>query len=231
MNFSRADLQLALEGDKAYLATFVEESAPVIQSRVARALRRRSYQAAGRQIRQEIEDLSQEVFLSLFANNAKALHSWNPEKGLSLKSFVSLVADRQIASLLRTGKTNPWTEDPTLGPELEYHAETRGDLNLSVVGTGSSQHIEPEKQVASAELLRNVVERLREQLSPQGFRLFQLFCVEGRDVKEICVEMNMTAAAVYKWRERLIQLARKIQQEILSENGAISRKQTMGGIH
>ena len=47
--------------------------------------------SAGRDIRQEVEDLSQEVFLQLFAEGGRVLATWQPERGLTLLNFVGLV--------------------------------------------------------------------------------------------------------------------------------------------
>lgn len=52
--------------------------------------------------------------VSLFTDQGRALRAWDPARGLSLENFVGFVAERQIASILRTAKRSPWTEDPTL---------------------------------------------------------------------------------------------------------------------
>jgi len=51
----------------------------------------RNRSAAGRDVRQEVADLIQEVFMALFADDARVLRSWQPERGLSLDNFVGLV--------------------------------------------------------------------------------------------------------------------------------------------
>src|SRR4051812_48339802 len=92
----------ALEGDPIALSSLVATLTPVVQARVARTLlARRSLLAGGRSVREEVEDLSQEIFLALFDRNARVLRSWEPERGLSLLNFVGLVAERQVLSFLR----------------------------------------------------------------------------------------------------------------------------------
>lgn len=223
LKFSSDQLKRALRGRQSELADFVDLSTPIIQSRVAVALKRRAYQAGGRQIRQEVEDLTQEVFVSLFAQGARVLRSWQPEKGLSLESFISLVADRQVASILRTGKRNPWTEDPTMRDDLERHAQRTVSAGRGALVTSAIHGEGPEGRVASSELLRKIIGRLRENLSPLGFHLFNLICVEERTVTEVCEEMDMSVDAVYVWRGRLVRLARKIYGEILSEKAPSPR--------
>src|ERR1700742_4584307 len=114
----------ALDGDQAALASLVAVLTPVIQARVARTLlARRSFQSGGRSVRQEVEDLTQEVWVALFAREARVLRSWDAERGLSLPNFVGLVAERQVISFLRSGRRNPWKEEPSFtDEELETEA-------------------------------------------------------------------------------------------------------------
>ena len=105
------DLRSALAGDEPALNRLVHALTPVIQSRVACAvLRWRTGTAAGRDIRPEVEDLTRDVFLFLFADNGKVLRSWQPELGMSLLDFVGFVAKRQTLSILRSRKRSPWNE-------------------------------------------------------------------------------------------------------------------------
>ena len=64
----------ALSGDRKALRELVDALTPVIQARVVRALLRRRGQAAGRDIRQEVEDMTQDVFSALFAHEKAERH-------------------------------------------------------------------------------------------------------------------------------------------------------------
>jgi RNA polymerase sigma-70 factor (ECF subfamily) len=101
-----ADLiRRALTGDPTALTELVAVLTPVIQARVARTLLARRHRlAGGRDVRQEVEDLSQDVFLTLFSRDARVLRDWQPGRGLSLESFVGLVAERQVLSFLCSGR-------------------------------------------------------------------------------------------------------------------------------
>ncbi len=192
------DVRRALAGNEAALTRLVKALTPVIQSRVARGLLlRRTGMAAGRDIRQEVEDLTQEIFLLLFADGGKVLRSWQPERGLSLLNFVGLVAERQTASLLRSGKRSPWKEDPML-PE---------DLDQAAPGSG------PEEIAASREQLKLLLHRLTEELSPLGRHLFDLLFLRELPFEEVTRQTGMTADAVYAWRSRLRRLARRLLDE------------------
>ena len=106
------EVQAALAGSEAAQTRLVRTLTPVIQSRVARGLFLWcTGSAAGRNVRQEVEDFTQKIFLHLFDDGGKVLLSWQPERGLSFLNFIGLVAERQTASILRSGKRSPWKED------------------------------------------------------------------------------------------------------------------------
>ncbi|HEV8582866.1 MAG TPA: hypothetical protein VGX68_27690 [Thermoanaerobaculia bacterium] len=189
----------ALAGDRDALARLVALLTPVIQARVARTLlARRSLLGAGRNVRQEVEDLTQEVFLSLFTRNGHVLRTWEAERGLSLENFVGLVSERHVVSFLRSGKRNPWKEDPT----------SAGDLESETLDQG------PEEVTASREQLRLLLDRLQEKLSPLGRHLFDLLFVQELSQAETMAASGLSADAVYAWRSRLRRLAQKLLAEM-----------------
>lgn len=190
-----AEVQRALAGDDAALRRLVAALTPVVQARVARVLLvHRTGNRAGRDVRQEVEDFSQEVFLLLFADGQKVLRSWQPERGLSLANFVGLVAERQAVSILRSGKRTPWKEDPTLTEELDALAVEN----------------DPEEVTASREQLRLLLRRLTEELSPLGRHLFDLLFLQELPLQEVVEKTRMSPDAVYAWRSRLRRLARHL---------------------
>ncbi len=192
-------IERAIGGDPEAARVLVDRLAPVVQARVARALSRRSWQARGRNVRQEVEDLVQEVFLSLFDRNGKVLQSWEADKGLSFENFVGLVAERQVASILRSGKRCPWKEDPTLAETLD-----RVDANDASA----------EAQVASRQQLELLLDRLREELSPRGLHLFYELLVRERPIPEVCAETGLSRDAIYQWRSRLSKLVRQLAADL-----------------
>lgn len=196
------DIERALSGDAKAARALVNAFTPVIQARVSRALLRRLGAARARDPRQEVEDFTQEVLLVLFANDGKVLRAWEPTRGLSLLNFVGLVAQHEVASIMRSGRRRPWNEEPTEPDSLE-------------ATTGPSE--DSEARVASREVLGQLLDRLRDQLSPLGLHLFEVLVVERRPVASVCEDNNMSADAVYAWRSRLVRLARKIVADIESE--------------
>src|SRR5262249_32017908 len=87
-----AALDRALAGDADAVRDLVNALMPVVQRRVARTLHRRRARA-GTDLRTALEDLVQDTFYALFQERARLLRTWNPERGLTLESFVGLVAE------------------------------------------------------------------------------------------------------------------------------------------
>jgi RNA polymerase sigma factor (sigma-70 family) len=192
------EIRRALAKDEAARDRLVRRLTPVIQKRVARGLLLwRTGAAAGRNIRQEVEDLVQEIFLILFADEEKVLRSWQPDRGLGLLNFVGLVAERRTASFLRNVKWSPWTEDPT--PPEDF--------------TQASPESGPEEITASREQLSLLLRRLKEELSPLGWHLFDLLFLQELPIEEVARQTGMTPAAVYQWRSRLRRLASRLLDE------------------
>lgn len=207
MFWTPKELERALEGQGPSLSRLIESLTPVIQTRVARVLLRRSSGARSRDVRQEVEDFCQEVFVSLFADSARVLRAWNPERGMSLLNFVGFVAERQAASILRTGKRSPWTEDPTEDEKLDQ----------------KDPLADPETSLASRDLLRQVLRRMEEQLSPLGRNLFRLLYLNEESVADVQRQTGLGSDAVYAWRSRLRSLARRVFREVMSESPQASR--------
>lgn len=200
----------ALAGDQTALTRLVAGLTPVVQARVARTLLcRRSRLGGGRDVRQEVEDLTQDVFLSLFSRDARILRAWDSERGLSLENFVGLVAERQVVSFLRSGKRNPWKEDPSPTEDLD----------------APSPDSDPEEVAASREQLSLLLDRLREKLSPLGHQIFLLLFVQERSIPETMAASGLSADAVYAWRSRLRRLAQQLLAEMSGKPEPVRKTQ------
>jgi RNA polymerase sigma-70 factor (ECF subfamily) len=189
------DLEMALEGETRAVDRLVDGLSPVIQERVARALVRGATRRPN--LRTVVEDLTQEIFLELFDDGCRILRSWQPERGLSLESFVAMVAERRVISRLRRKRRNPWTEEPTEIQELDRQAPAPS----------------ADETVIGRDRLGRMLRRLRKELAPQGWHLFELLFVEERSVVEIEASTRLSPAAIYAWRSRLRRLARRLRDE------------------
>lgn len=191
-------VEQALRGEPGATRALVVYALPAVQVRVARALLRRRGGTA-RDVRQEVEDLAQEVFATLFADDARVLRAWDPARGMTLLGFCGLVAEREAISILRSGRRSPWADSPTEDDTLERALEPDSGL---------------EPRVATRELLEAVVDRLRETLSPRGLDLFRRLVVEEESVETVSAATGLSADAVYAWKSRLLKTVRKVAREV-----------------
>jgi RNA polymerase sigma-70 factor (ECF subfamily) len=196
----------ALSSDASATRKLVVLVLPVIQARIARMLVRRRARS-GRDVRQEVEDLAQEVFAALFENDGRVLRAWDPKRGLGLASFCGLVAEREVASILRSGRRSPWSADPTEAEILEKDLDPAPDF---------------EARIVTREQLELLVDRVREALSPLGLEMFERLIVQEEAVESVCTTTGMKADAVYAWKSRLGKLVRKIAREIAISDPNIS---------
>lgn len=209
----RALLEQALSGDAAATRQLVAALMPVVQARVARTLVRRRG-GSGRDARQEVQDLAQDVFAALFADGGKVLRAWDPARGLSLASWCGLVAEREAASILRSGRRSPWTEAATELDELEKSLGEVPDV---------------EGRVSSREQLARLVDRLREALSPRGLELFHRLIVEEESVECVCASTGMSSDAVYAWKSRITKVVRKLAADFAASETRAAAKALTGG--
>jgi len=191
-------LEKALAGEEAAQRQLVESLTPVIQARVGYWL---LYADPGRRSRHSVEDLTQEVFVILFQNDARILRHWDPLRGASLETFVGRVTELRVRSLTRGRKRNPWAEENVEDFELEL----------------PSPEADPERRNASQEILDLLLERLRTTLSQLGWTLFELLFLHELPVEEVSRITGQRGDSVYQWRSRLRKKARQILDELQTE--------------
>ncbi len=191
-------IRRAAEGDRRAMRQLVTGLTPVIRTCVASVLSR-SGSSGRREARQEVEDATQTVLLALFADRGRVLLQWDPARGLSLESFVALLARRETVSLLRSRRRNPWTEDPTLNEDLDLNAVPR---------------MGPESETISRDMLANLAVAVREKLSAKGMEIFELIFMRGLPAEEVATLTGLTADAVYTWKSRLTRQVKEILAEL-----------------
>lgn len=191
----------ALAGDRAQVRALVDQLTPVIQARVARTLLRSGASAGQGTVRQAVEDLVQECFRNLFANDGRVLRGWDPERGMGLKGYVGMVCEREVISVLRSRRRNPFTEDPVEVDELERSA--------------APQHVEA--AYATRDMTRQLYSNLQVRLSPLGFRVFEALFQDELSTEAACDKLNLSADALYAWRSRIRKTARDIARELQEE--------------
>jgi RNA polymerase sigma-70 factor (ECF subfamily) len=199
----------AVAGDRRAIRRLIDALTPVVQARVARILLRHSA-ASRRDPRQEVRDFVQQVMVALFEDGARVLAQWDPARGRSITSFVSLVAERETISTLRGRSQNPFTKEDLPGPD-EVEPADEGQPG-------------PERITASRETLSVLLSAVRSRLGDRGIELFHLIFVEEQAPEDVATAMGMTRDAVYAWQVRLRRMVREIAEEIASDPGAAPRK-------
>jgi RNA polymerase sigma factor (sigma-70 family) len=200
IHMNPARIRDALAGTPEAVDELMRAATPVIQARVARALLRRP-ESRGRDIRQDVADFTQDVFVALFSADGKALRAWDPQRGLSFANFVGLLAQRRVSSMLRTRQGSPWNE--------ELHADDAHE--------DSTNQPAPDADAGSRELLRRVLEELEATLSARGMELFQRLYVAQEAVDDVCKQTGLSANAVHQWRRRLGIAAREVLERLQRE--------------
>ena len=186
-----------LSRDPAACRALIAQLAPVVRQRVAKMLLQAAARSGRAPTPSDIDDLAHDVFVVLFDREGRVLKAWDPQRGMSLRNFVGLVAQREAAAILRSGRRSAWAEDPT-----------QDDVRLGV-----DAHT-PEREAAAREELGLVLERLRERLSPRGLLLFEALFSDQQSVEQVCQHFDMTPNAVYSFRNRLQSLVGAIQAEL-----------------
>lgn len=193
-----------LAGGALAARRLTEALLPTVHFRVARQLMRRQGRAGGRDVRQEVEDMVQDVFFELFRDGGKRLRSWDPARGLSLENYVGMIAEQRVIATLRSDRRSPWTEDPSEAEALEgehSHEPRRA--------TGPAERV-----VSARQRIDLILDALRGSVSPQGYRIFEMLFVEQRDTDEVCEELGLQPGAVYTWRSRLRKRVTEIGAEL-----------------
>jgi len=81
-------------GERRAQRVLMKRLIPVIRMQISLLLR---HMTPGRDIRQELCDLQQDVLVELLRARAQELRRWDPDVGLSLEGFVRLVTRRYVA--------------------------------------------------------------------------------------------------------------------------------------
>jgi RNA polymerase sigma factor (sigma-70 family) len=193
----------ALAGHRPDVEALVRYLKPVLHVRCARALLAVGA-GAHRNLEEEVADLVQDVYATLFADGAKVLRAWSAERGLDLRGFVAMVARRRVAALLATRKRNPWTEEPMEAAAVERALPDVPDA---------------ERRLVSAEAVSRVVDRVAATQSERGREMLRWLVLDGLSHDELRERSGMSDAALYQWRSRILKAVRGAVEALAAEDG------------
>src|SRR5262245_34258049 len=94
----------------------MRELLPIVQYRVGKVLLAQKELLGNRHLRQEVEELTQQVSIGLIDKDWWVFRKWSPSRGRSLPNFIRKFAEWKTYSILRTRSQRPWIEEE-LGAE------------------------------------------------------------------------------------------------------------------
>ncbi|MCB9545528.1 MAG: sigma-70 family RNA polymerase sigma factor [Myxococcales bacterium] len=186
----------ALAGKAAAGRLLTARLLPVIHARCRVFLARR---ASGRLGAKDADDLAQEVWLALLANDGHALRAYDPERGMSLEGYVGLLSRRQLwrnVDALQAQKRGP-------GAEL-HDAEAAG--RVAAVG-------DPEAHVLGQELAAALHGHLEAELPTRGRLVLAALYEDGHDAEQVAGLLGVSRQVIYNWQQRIRALARRFLAE------------------
>jgi len=188
----------AVAGNKAAIGLLVSNLTPVIQLAVAHILRRSTPPYQHNHVDLDIADYCQNVFMLLFKNNSKVLKDWDPAKGMNLKSYISLIAKRQVISSLRKVKFTQSLDDDSINENIE-----------SFLKTPDEGH-----QFVNRHLLIRIISCLKNEISEFGYEIFVQIFLYGFSAEEIANKTNLSKNSIYVWKNRLKKHVKKISDDL-----------------
>jgi len=187
------------DSDKKCVDQVVAVLTPIIQARLARVLLSRwPGSASSVRVRQDMEDMVQEVFAFLLGNGARRLLAWDPDKG-SASTFFGLLAERWLMNMLSSRKRNPWSETPSSNEKLQDCVDIRPVKN---------------DEENFRNLLLALGRQLVQRLSARDLQLFDLMYVQALDDKVVRQRTGLSRDALYQARKRLLERVRKMAGEM-----------------
>jgi DNA-directed RNA polymerase specialized sigma24 family protein len=178
-------LQAALRRDPKAVRRLIDVLTPAIQTRVASCIRASVLRE--RDIEREVEDMTHDVFVKLFADDAHVLRSWRPELGRSLTNFVRWQAQMLVIQRLRRSATH--------SERLLSHAQ--GDLFELTFD-------EPHD---ARDYVRRLLSWMDERMSDAQRALLRDLYIDELAVHEICRKTGWMPSHVYRGKHSLRSLA------------------------
>jgi len=190
----------ALAGDPGAVRVLIEELGPVVRARVRRVLSRNPARVPC--LHQDVDELVQETFLVLFADDSSLLRRWDPERGMSLPNYVGQIAEREAGRYLRARSTAKRRGEELTAPD---------DLTMQHAAAGGEG---ADEQLERDERHRRILDHLRAALTPESFQVFDLIYVRLLSAPEVAQMLGCEVQAVYTRRSRIRTTLKKVMAEL-----------------
>lgn len=174
----------------AWLLGVVDREVRITLGPIARQYRR--------DLRGEAEDLAHDVLVLLLCNGGRVLLTWDPARGMRLRSFIGLVVRRYIYRRFRGFRGNPWSSNPMTAEIVAARLD-------EVIAADPSRHAVIEYRLE----LDTILQVLEAELNERSWRLFSKLYVDQRTPADVGAEEGMRENSVHKWISRLQQWLRR----------------------
>ncbi len=177
-------IERALGRDRAAALALTERIGPFIRARVLRATRGRPLAGTGP------DDVMQEVWCRLLADDGRRLRLYDPARGKSLAGFVNMVAGQLMANLIE-----------------EYGARKRrpegGFTAIENAAQAANPAPRPDRVAAERNELDALWRHLDATLAPAGRLVLKMLYVDRLAPDEIARRLGMSPNTVYSWRFKI----------------------------
>lgn len=188
----------ALDGHKGAMRMLVRRLVPVIRSRVSVYLNRRG----GRLGHQDVDDLTQEIWLTLMERDGHLLRTYDAERGKSLEGYVGLTCRREL-----------WRRNRALNAERRGGGQDDAPLEAAARTAGDSP--DPEALAMGRDLLDSLQGHLEANLAERGRLVLAAIYEDHRSPAETAELMGVRQQVVYNWMHKI----RTLTREHLGEAG------------
>lgn len=181
-------IQRCITGDPATRDEFVVEYSGLIRFAIAAVLRHRGITL----LREEIDDLTHNVIVSLFDRDCRKLKMYEGRNQASFATFVRVCATRLTLDHLRYRQRRP----------TMVSAEQGGDDARDLLVDSPDPHLGPEEHAAIGEDLAEL-RRLVAELPAREQLLVRLHMVEGLEIPDVARVLGITENATHVLKSRV----------------------------
>ena len=180
-------LESCLEGNAQAMAAFVQRFERYIRHIVGRTVRRYTSNFDNT----TLDDLCQEVFVSLFDNDSRRLRLFEGRNGCPLRAWIRVIAIRTTISRMRRWKNHS---------QLPNDESDRGSTRMVDQSPNALDKLSAQDDVQR----KNQLLRLANTLSSEDRELIEMIYVHEMSVPDITQALHIRRGAVYMRKNRAL---------------------------
>jgi RNA polymerase sigma factor (sigma-70 family) len=206
-------VQRCIAGDPATRDEFVVEYSGLIRFAIAAVLRHRGITL----LREEIDDLTHNVIVSLFDRDCRKLKMYEGRNQASFATFVRVCATRLTLDHLRYRQRRP----------ALVSGEQSGDDARDLLADAPDPHLGPEEHAAVSEDVATL-KRLVAELPAREQLLVRLHFVDGLEIPDVARVLGITENATHVLKSR-VRAKLRGQMQATADEGSDGGESGRGG--